>query len=41
MIACIEEGMGSSVEVVHALVHDCVYRREDGVIGRSSARIGL
>ena len=41
MIACIEERMGSSVEVVHVLVYDCVYRREDWVIGRSGARIGL
>ena len=41
MIACIEERMGSSVEVVHVLVYDSVYRREDWVIGRSGAHIGL
>ena len=41
MIPCIEERMGSSVEVVHVLVYDCVYRREDWVIGRSGTSIGL
>ena len=30
MIACIEERIGSSVEVVQVLVYDYVYRREDG-----------